>query len=29
LVMFEHDASVPWGRVQHDGKAYRLKDGAE
>lgn len=24
-VVFEHDASVAWGRVQHDGKAYRLK----
>jgi glyoxylase-like metal-dependent hydrolase (beta-lactamase superfamily II) len=28
LLIFEHDASVAWGRVQHDGKAYRLKDGA-
>jgi glyoxylase-like metal-dependent hydrolase (beta-lactamase superfamily II) len=25
LVVFEHDASVGWGRVEHDGKAYRLK----
>ena len=24
LLIFEHDASVPWGRVEHDGKAYRL-----
>jgi len=24
LVIFEHDASVPWGRVTHDGKAYGL-----
>jgi glyoxylase-like metal-dependent hydrolase (beta-lactamase superfamily II) len=24
LLIFEHDASVPWGRVQHDGKAYSL-----
>ncbi len=24
LVVFEHDATVPWGRVAHDGKAYRL-----
>ena len=28
LIMFEHDATVPWGRLEHDGKAYRLKDGA-
>jgi glyoxylase-like metal-dependent hydrolase (beta-lactamase superfamily II) len=24
LLIFEHDASVPWGRVEHDTKAYRL-----
>jgi glyoxylase-like metal-dependent hydrolase (beta-lactamase superfamily II) len=29
LLIFEHDATVPWGRVEHDGKAYRLKGGAE
>ena len=29
LMIFEHDATVPWGRVEHDGKAYRLKGGAE
>ena len=23
-LIFEHDASVPWGRVQHDGKNYSL-----
>jgi glyoxylase-like metal-dependent hydrolase (beta-lactamase superfamily II) len=23
-LIFEHDASVPWGRVRHDGKAYVL-----
>lgn len=23
-LVFEHDASVAWGRVEHDGKAYRL-----
>ncbi len=23
-MVFEHDASVAWGRVEHDGKAYRL-----
>jgi glyoxylase-like metal-dependent hydrolase (beta-lactamase superfamily II) len=28
LLIFEHDATVPWGRLEHDGKAYRLKDGA-
>ena len=22
LLVFEHDASVAWGRVRHDGKAY-------
>jgi glyoxylase-like metal-dependent hydrolase (beta-lactamase superfamily II) len=26
LLIFEHDATVPWGRVQHDGRAYHLKD---
>ncbi|HUQ48595.1 MAG TPA: MBL fold metallo-hydrolase [Gemmatimonadaceae bacterium] len=25
LLIFEHDASVPWGRIEHDGKGYRLK----
>jgi glyoxylase-like metal-dependent hydrolase (beta-lactamase superfamily II) len=24
LVMFGHDATVAWGRVSHDGKAYVL-----
>jgi glyoxylase-like metal-dependent hydrolase (beta-lactamase superfamily II) len=24
LLIFEHDATVAWGRVEHDGKAYRL-----
>ena len=24
LLVFEHDASVAWGRVAHDGKAYTL-----
>ena len=28
LVVFEHDATVPWGRVRHDGKAYALGAGA-
>lgn len=25
LLIFEHDATVPWGRIEHDGKSYRLK----
>lgn len=25
LLIFEHDATVPWGHVEHDGKGYRLK----
>ncbi|MDP9176820.1 MAG: MBL fold metallo-hydrolase [Gemmatimonadota bacterium] len=25
LLVFEHDASVAWGYVEHDGKGYRLK----
>ena len=24
LLVFEHDAHTPWGRVQHDGKSYAL-----
>jgi hypothetical protein len=24
LLIFEHDAKVPWGRIEHDGKTYRL-----
>jgi len=24
LVVFEHDAETPWGRVVHDGKGYGL-----
>jgi glyoxylase-like metal-dependent hydrolase (beta-lactamase superfamily II) len=27
LLIFEHDATTPWGRIEHDGKAYRLRDG--
>jgi glyoxylase-like metal-dependent hydrolase (beta-lactamase superfamily II) len=23
-LIFEHDAGVPWGRIEHDGKSYRL-----
>jgi len=26
LVIFEHDAAIPWGRVEHDGKTYRLAE---
>jgi len=29
LMIFEHDATVAWGRVEHDGKAYRLQGGGE
>ena len=28
LLIFEHDAKTAWGRIEHDGKAYRLKDGS-
>ena len=28
LVIFEHDADIAWGRVEHDGKAYRLAEGS-
>ncbi len=24
LLVFEHDATIPWGRIAHDGKAYVL-----
>ena len=24
LLIFEHDAEVPWSRIENDGKAYRL-----
>lgn len=27
LLVFEHDATVAWGRVEHDGKGYGLKPG--
>jgi glyoxylase-like metal-dependent hydrolase (beta-lactamase superfamily II) len=29
LLIFEHDASVPWGRIEHDGKAYRIAEGQD
>ena len=25
LLIFEHDATIPWGHLEHDGKSYRLK----
>lgn len=25
LVVFEHDATLPWSRIAHDGKTYRLR----
>ena len=28
LVVFEHDASVAWGRIRHDGKSYKLRDAS-
>jgi glyoxylase-like metal-dependent hydrolase (beta-lactamase superfamily II) len=28
LMIFEHDATVAWGRVEHDGKTYRLSGDA-
>ncbi len=28
LLVFEHDATVAWGQLQHDGKNYRLGDAA-
>jgi len=27
LLIFEHDASVAWGRIEHDGKTYKLSEG--
>jgi glyoxylase-like metal-dependent hydrolase (beta-lactamase superfamily II) len=27
LLIFEHDVSVTWGRIEHDGKAYRIAGG--
>ena len=29
LLIFEHDAFTPWGRVRHDGKAYALVPEAD
>jgi glyoxylase-like metal-dependent hydrolase (beta-lactamase superfamily II) len=28
LLVFEHDATIPWGRVAHDGKSYSLREGS-
>ncbi|MFL5599372.1 MAG: MBL fold metallo-hydrolase, partial [Gemmatimonadaceae bacterium] len=28
LLIFEHDATVAWGRIEHDGKGYRLIEGS-
>ena len=28
LLVFEHDATVPWGRARHDGKSYMLEPDA-
>jgi hypothetical protein len=25
LVVFEHDATTPWSKIQHDGKTYSLR----
>jgi glyoxylase-like metal-dependent hydrolase (beta-lactamase superfamily II) len=27
-LIFEHDAFVPWGQIQYNGKAYGLREGA-
>ncbi len=29
LLIFEHDATVPWGRVRHDGKGYGIETARE
>lgn len=26
LLIFEHDAVIPWGRIAHDGKTYKLAE---
>jgi glyoxylase-like metal-dependent hydrolase (beta-lactamase superfamily II) len=28
LIVFEHDAKTPWGRVRHDGKSFALHENA-
>jgi hypothetical protein len=27
LVVFEHDATTAWSKIQHDGKSYALRAG--
>ena len=27
LMIFEHDASTPWSRIRHDGRAFTLREG--
>ncbi|MEJ7759248.1 MAG: MBL fold metallo-hydrolase [Gemmatimonadaceae bacterium] len=29
LMIFEHDATVPWGRIEHDGRNYKLMDSQQ
>ena len=29
LLIFEHDATVPWGRIEHDGRNYKLTDSQQ
>ena len=29
LLIFEHDATTPWGRLAHDGKTYQLAEPVE
>ena len=29
LLVFEHDATHAWGRIEHDGKSYRLRQDAD
>ncbi len=29
LLVFEHDATVPWGNVEHDGKGFRFRGTAD
>ena len=27
LLVFEHDATTPWARIKHDGKAFVVDEG--
>jgi glyoxylase-like metal-dependent hydrolase (beta-lactamase superfamily II) len=29
LMIFEHDAAVAWGKIEHDGKGYRLRQSSQ